>query len=165
MKYCSILLAASAALALASPAYSAPKATYGTWGVDTADMDKSVKPGDDFFEYVEGSWLKNHPIAEDKRGAGYNYDLPDSTEVEVRKLIEQAGGAPSDPIMKQVEDFYNAYMDEAAIEQRGLKPAQPYLKRIADVKNKDQLVLLMAEPAYAGPIGIGISADEKDPTR
>jgi len=165
MKYGSILLAASAALALASPALSASKPVYGTWGVDTADMDKSVKPGDDFFQYVEGSWLKNHPIAEDKRGAGYNYDLPDATEVEVRKLIEQAGAAPSDPIMKQVGDFYNAYMDQDGIEARGLKPLQPYLKRIADVKTKDQLVLLMAEPAYAGPIGIGISADEKDPTR
>src|SRR6185437_3885936 len=120
MKYGSILLAASAALALASPALSASKPVYGTWGVDTADMDKSVKPGDDFFQYVEGSWLKNHPIAEDKRGAGYNYDLPDATEVEVRKLIEQAGDAPSDPIMRQVSDFYRAYMDEAGIEARGL---------------------------------------------
>ena len=144
MKYGSILLAASAALALASPAFSASKPVYGTWGVDTADMDKSVKPGDDFFEYAEGTWLKNHPIAEDKRGAGYNYDLPDATEVEVRNLIEQAGASPSDPIMKQVGDFYGAYMDQDAIDAAGLKPLKPYLKRIADVKTRDQLVLLMA---------------------
>jgi endothelin-converting enzyme/putative endopeptidase len=166
MKSKHVLLIAGAALAIASPAAAQqPKATYGSWGVDTADMDTSVKPGDDFFAYVEGTWLKNHAIPEDKRGAGYNYDLPDSTEVEVRDLIQKAGDNATDPLVKQVGDFYRAYMDEAGIEARGLAPLKPYLDRISNVKNKDQLVLLMAEPSYPGPIGIGITADEKDPTR
>src|SRR6476469_374894 len=77
------------------------KPSYGSWGVDLKDMDPSVKPGDDFFRYVEGKWLKNAPIAEDKSRAGYNYDLPDATEVEVRGLVEQAGATP-DPMMRQI---------------------------------------------------------------
>ena len=143
----------------------AGKPHYGSWGVDLGDMDPSVKPGDDFFRYVEGHWLKAAPIAADKARAGYNYDLPDATEVEVRKLVEEAGANPADPIIRQVSDFYGAYMDAAAIEARGLQPLQPYLKRISDVRDRHQLVRLMAEPGFAAPIDIGITADEKDPTR
>ncbi len=166
-------LAAAALLlgtsALASPAFAqtspAPgKARYGTWGVDYATMDKSVKPGDDFFRYAEGTWLRDAPIAADKSRAGYNYDLPDETEVEVRKLVEDAGPAPADPVMRQVADFYAAWMDQAGIEARGTAPLKPYLARIAGVKNRHDLVLLMAEPGYAAPIAIGVDADAKDPT-
>ena len=47
-----------------------------------------MKPGDDFFEYAEGTWLKNHPIPADKTRAGYNYELPDEIELQVRKMVE-----------------------------------------------------------------------------
>ena len=162
MRFRTLLLAG--ALAGAVPALAAvPR--YGSWGVDTRDMDTSVKPGDGFFRYVEGHWLKTAAIPPDKARTGYNYDLPDSTEVEVRDLVQQAGANPSDPLVRQVSDFYAAYMDEAGIEARGLSPLEPYLKRISNVHDKHQLVQLMAEPSFAGPIAIGITADEKDPTR
>ncbi|MEP9361052.1 M13 family metallopeptidase [Sphingomonas sp. KR3-1] len=154
--------------ALAAPAFAqtaTPKPRYGTWGVDYATMDKSVKPGDDFFRYAEGSWLRDAQIAPDKSRAGYNYDLPDETEIEVRKLVEDAGAAPADPVMRQVANFYAAWMDEAGIEARGLAPLKPYLARISAVNNRKALNLLMAEPGYASPVGIGISADEKNPTQ
>ena len=160
-----LLLIACAAAAIAAPAAQAKPPAYGTWGVDTSDMDTSVKPGDDFFAYVEGKWLNTHPIAEDKRGAGYNYDLPDSTEVEVRSLVEASAPTSSDPLMSQVSDFYRAYMDESAIEARGVAPLRPYLDRISNIRNRNELVQMMAEPAFEGPIRIGITADEKDPTR
>ncbi|HWU96548.1 MAG TPA: M13 family peptidase, partial [Sphingomonas sp.] len=152
------------ALAQTAPAPAA-KPKYGSWGVDYATMDKSVKPGDDFFRFAEGSWLRDAQIAPDKSRAGYNYDLPDETEVEVRMLVEGAGAHPADPVMRQVSDFYAAWMDEAGIEARGLAPLAPYLGRIAAVKDRKAPNLLMAEPGYAAPIGIGISADEKNPTR
>jgi len=159
---------ATAAIALAfAPALAAdaPKAKYGSWGVDYADMDKSVKPGDDFFDYVEGTWLKTHPIPADKSRTGYNYTLPDETEVQVRAIVEDAARNPTDATARQIGDFYAAWMDEKAIEARGTAPLKPYLARIAAVNSKSQLVALMAKPGYAAPIDIGISADEKDPTR
>ena len=110
----------SAALAQSDPA--APKPKYGPWGVDYATMDKSVKPGDDFFRYAEGTWLRETQIAPDKTRAGYNYDLPDQTEAEVRRIVEEAGANPTDPVMRQVGDFYAAWMDEAGIEARGTAP-------------------------------------------
>ena len=157
-----LVLVASTALATPAAAQTAPK--YGTWGVDYSTMDKSVKPGDDFFRFAEGTWLRDAQIAPDKSRAGYNYDLPDQTEEEVRKMVEDAGANPTDPILRQVGDFYAAWMDQAGIEARGIAPLQPYLARIDGLKTRHDLVLLMAEPSYAAPIGIGIDADAKDPT-
>jgi endothelin-converting enzyme/putative endopeptidase len=155
----SALVAATPALALAS----GPR--YGTWGVATEDMDLSVKPGDDFFAYAEGTWLKNHPIPADKVGAGYNYELPDEIELQVREMVEAVVANPADPIARKIGDAYAAWMDEAGIEQRGLDPLKPYLARIDSVATRDQLVELMAQPGYAAPIYLGIGADQDDPTR
>jgi endothelin-converting enzyme/putative endopeptidase len=160
-----LLLLTASTVALAGPALAQTAPKYGSWGVDYSTMDKSVKPGDDFYRYAEGTWLRDAQIAPDKSRAGYNYDLPDQTEIEVRKMVEEAGAHPTDPVMRQVGDFYAAWMDQAGIEARGLAPLQPYLARINGVKTRHDLVLLMAEPSYAAPIGIGIDADEKNPTQ
>jgi len=157
-----LLLLGMSGLALAQT--SAPKPKYGPWGVDYASMDKGVKPGDDFFRYAEGTWLKTAPIAPDKARAGYNYDMPDESEAEVRKLVEDAGPAPADPKMRRITDFYGAWMDQAGIEARGTAPLKPWLGRIAAVRTTNQLVALMAEPGFAAPINIGVSPDSKDPT-
>jgi endothelin-converting enzyme/putative endopeptidase len=138
---------------------------YGTWGVDTADMDTTVKPGDGFFHFAEGTWLKNHPIPADKTGAGYNYELPDEIELQVRKMVEDVTANPTSPIARKIGDAYAAWMDEAGIEQRGLAPLEPYLARIDAVSNTRQLVKLMMAPGYASPVNVGISADQDDPTR
>ena len=163
---------ATAAIALAfAPAWAAdappksPAPKYGTWGIDYADMDKSVKPGDAFFDYVEGTWLRTHPIPADKSRAGYNYDLPDDTEVQVRAIVEDAARNPENATARQIGDFYAAWMDEAGIEARGLAPLRPWLARIAAVQNKSQLVALMAAPGFASPVDIGVTADAKNPTR
>jgi putative endopeptidase len=168
-----LLLGVSAAtLAQGDPApkaaaeAKAAKPRYGSWGVDYATMDKAVKPGDDFFGYAEGSWLKTAPIAADKSRAGYNYDLPDIAERDVRDLVEAAAKqTDASASMRQIGDFYAAWMDQAAIEARGLAPAQPYLARIAAVTSTAELAHLMAENGFAAPINIGISADDADPTR
>jgi endothelin-converting enzyme/putative endopeptidase len=165
MKVARVLLIGGALLAFASPAISADQPRYGTWGVETKDMDPSVKPGDDFFEYAEGTWLKNHAIPADKTGAGYNYELPDEIELQVRKMVEAVAANPADPISRKIGDAYAAWMDEAGIEQRGLAPLKPYLARIDAVSNRKELVKLMAQPGYAAPINIGIGADQDDPTR
>ena len=160
----SILLVAGMSLAIASPAASAAP-RYGSWGVEIKDMDPSVKPGDDFFEYAEGTWLKNYQIPADKSRAGYNYELPDEIELQVRKMVEDVSAHPSTPIEHKIADAYNAWMDEAGIEARGLAPLKPYLERIDSVANRNDLVKLMAEPSYAAPIYIGINTDQDDPTR
>jgi putative endopeptidase len=164
MRFRYLLLAGVLATAASGVMYAAgPR--YGTWGVATEDMNTKVKPGDDFFEFAEGTWLKNHPIPADKTGAGYNYELPDEIQLQVRKMVEDVTAKPADAISQKIGDAYAAWMDEAGIEARGLAPAKPWLARIDAVSNRNQLVKLMSEPGYAAPIYVGISTDQDDPTR
>jgi putative endopeptidase len=157
------------ALALASvPALLAAqtgKPRYQPWGLELQNMDRSVKPGDDFYAFAVGSWLRDHPIPADKVGAGYNYDLPDEIEGQVRQIVEQAAAAPTTPTARKVGDFYAAWMDEQAVEARGLAPLKPWLARIDAVQTRPQLIALMMRPGYPSPVNIGISTDADDPTR
>jgi putative endopeptidase len=162
MRFRYLLLAG--ALAGAVPALAgAPR--YGSWGLELQDMDRSVKPGDDFFQFAEGTWLKNHPIPADKTAAGYNYDLPDEIELQVRKMVEDAAAHPTSPTAQKIGDAYAAWMDEKGTDARELAPLKPYLARIESVSNRAQLVKLMMEPSYSAPISIDISANQDDPTR
>jgi len=141
------------------------KPRYGTWGVALADMDRSVKPGDGFFDFAEGTWLRTAQIPADKSGAGYNYQLPDEAEAQVRAIVEEAAAKPADPIAQKVGDFYAAWMDDAGIEARGLAPLKPWLARIDAVQSRQQLVALMMQPGYASPVDVGVGVDQDDPTR
>src|SRR5256885_9607503 len=138
---------------------------YGAWGLELQDMDRSVKPGDDFFQYAGGSWLKSHPIPADKTAAGYNYDLPDEIELQVRKMVEDAAAHPTSATAQKIGDAYAAWMDQSGIDGRALAPLKPYLARIDAVSNRSELVKLMMDPSFAGPITIDISASQDDPTR
>src|SRR3954465_13485176 len=106
------LMLASAMVCATSSAAFAAAPRYGTWGVPPADMDAKVKPGDDFFEFAEGTWLRNHPIPADKTGAGYNYELPDEIEQQVRALVEDVSANPTTPVARQIGDAYAAWMDQ-----------------------------------------------------
>ena len=164
MRFRHLMLATTLAATAPALAFAAgPR--YGTWGVATEDMDTRVKPGDGFFEFAEGTWLKKHPIPADKTGAGYNYELPDEIEQQVRQMVEDVTAKPNSPIAAKIGDAYAAWMDEAGIEQRGLEPLKPWLARIDAVSSRAQLVNLMAAPGYAAPIYLGITADQDDPTR
>jgi len=157
------LLLASALTGAIPAMAAAPR--YGSWGLELQDMDRSVKPGDDFFQYAEGTWLKDHPIPADKTAAGYNYDLPDEILQQVRTMVEKAAANPTSAEARKIGDAYAAWMDQAGIEQRGLAPLKPYLDRIDTVSNRSQLIKLMAQQSYASPISVDIATDQDDPTR
>ena len=165
MRFRHLLLATTLVAAVpATTIAAAPK--YGSFGLELKDMDRNVKPGDSFFDYSLGTWLRDHPIPADKTGAGYNFELPDEIELQVKQMVEGVTANPTSPIAAKIGDAYGAWMDEAGIEARGLEPAKPYLAKIDAVSNRFQLLKLMfAEPGYASPIGIGTGADQDDPTR
>ena len=160
-----LLLAATALIATPLVAQTVSQPRYLPWGLELADMDRSVKPGDDFFAFAEGTWLRTHPIAPDKAAAGYNYELPDEIEGQVRTIIEESAAHPATPVARKVGDFWAAWMDADGIETRGLGPVRPWLARIDAVTTREQLVRLMMTPGYASPVDIGIQADQDDPTR
>jgi putative endopeptidase len=157
------------ALALASLPALLPAQTaaprYQPWGLELQHMEASVKPGDDFYGFALGRWLRDHPIPADKVGAGYNYDLPDEILEQVRRIVEEAAAKPADATARKVGDAYAAWMDEAGIEARGVAPLKPWLARIDAVRTRPELVQLMMRPGYPSPVYIGIGTDQDDPTR
>ena len=166
MRLKTIALMGVAVLALAGVASAAPP-KFGTWGYDKSSMDASVKPGDDFFAYVNGGWTKKTEIAADRTAAGVDVTLTDQAERDVRAIVEQLAKDPAKagPGGRKVGDFYAAWMDEKAIEAKGAAPLKPYLAKIAAVKDKTGIAALFAETDFASPVNIGISPDFDDPTR
>ena len=122
MKFKAFALAAASLVAIAAPS-SAAKPTYGDWGYDPAAMDRSVKPGDDFWAYVNGTWDKNTKIAADRASAGPFITLSDKSENDVREIVDNLARSNDGSVLgQQVGDFYGSYMDEAAIEAAGTAP-------------------------------------------
>lgn len=156
----------TAAMALAVPASAAAPA-FGTWGYDATSMERSVKPGDDFFDYVNGAWLKRTNIAADRTFVGIDSVLNDKIDSDVRAIVEDMAKSPAQSglIGQQVGDFYASWMDDVRVEQLGTAPIKPYLARIAAAKTRSDLVELFASPGYDSPVGFGMYPDLKEPTR
>jgi len=127
-----LLLAAAlvAGLASARPA-----------GLDLSGMDLTVAPGDDFFSYVNGTWVKNTEIPADRSGYGNFAVLSELNATRVAELIAQTAkaGSPSGSDERKIGDYYSTFMDEAAIESKGLQPLVPALARIGAISNRSQL--------------------------
>src|SRR5947209_19156464 len=124
MRFKMLALATASLLGVAAaPAADAAKPVYGDWGYDTAAMDSSVKPGVDFWAYVNGTWDKKTQIAADRASAGPFVTLSDQAEKDVRSIVEQLAADPNrNTLGQQVGDFYASYMDQAAIEAAGTTP-------------------------------------------
>jgi len=169
MKLRHFLLMSGVAVALASPGLSQgqSKPVYGNWGYDAAAMDSSVKPGDDFFAYVNGTWFNKAEIAPDRTFVGIDSVLNDQIEKDVRSIVEDMAKDPSanGRLGQQIGDLYNSWMDEGAVEKLGTAPLKPYLAQIAAAKTRGDLVDLFATPGFNSPVGISIYPDLKNPTR
>jgi predicted metalloendopeptidase len=120
----------------------------GSFGVALENMDKSVKPGDDFFRYVNGTWLKNTEIPADKSNYGSFNVLGDLSNDRVKSIIEAAAAknAPKGSEEQKIGDFYAAFMDQDAINAAGLEPIKADLKRISDVSSRAEAAALMGDP-------------------
>ena len=167
MKFKMLTLATASLLAVCVPALAdAAKPAYGTWGYDPAAMDSSVKPGDDFWAYVNGTWDKNTQIAADRASAGPFVTLSDAAEKDVRQIVEGLANDPNrDRLGQQVGDYYASFMDQAAIEAAGTAPLKPYLDEINAAKTRAQLLSLFVKPGFASPVDVSIIPDFKNAER
>lgn len=111
-------------------------------------MDKSVRPGDEFYLYANGTWEKNAQIRPDRAAESPSSDIYDKHEQSLQDLITAAAKA-QDANSRRLADFYHSYMDEAAIEASGVKPLEPRLKAIAGISNKRQLARALGETLRA----------------
>ncbi|HHA2623930.1 M13 family metallopeptidase, partial [Stenotrophomonas sp. GD04145] len=163
----------------APAAASQPAATpqLGSFGFDAAGMDRSIAPGDDFFGYANGTWVKNTEIPADRSSHGSFHVIAEKTLAGTRAILEEAGSA-TDAGARRIGDYYAAFMDEAGIEARGLAPLQPSLRAIAGIGDKAALAralggdlradvdLLNATDFYTDRMfGLWVSVDLLQPDR
>ncbi len=143
----SILLALLLATAACSPAGpgngSADSAqTPGTaLGIVAASMDRNAAPGDDFFGYANGNWVKNTPIPEDRSSIGGFYIADQERERQTRELLTGIlESKPADGSSEaMIANYYNAYLDTDAIDRAGMAPAKSDLDAIGRIADKTQL--------------------------
>ena len=137
----SILPAACTSSSSSAPPATPPPAAALPTGLDTAGMDTTVAPGDDFYAYANGGWLKATPIPPDKASYGAGSILSDQTRQQTVALIQDAGkaGPGASAETRKVADFYAAFMDETGIEARGLAPLKPALDAIAKISDRRAL--------------------------
>jgi predicted metalloendopeptidase len=164
------LTATAAVGALAAPAAAqAPKAL--GLGIDTTSFDRSVRPQDDFFRFVNGTWLKNTEIPADRTRFGSFDELIEESQKAVREIIEETAKSTSKQPgseAQKVGDLYSSFMDTTRIEAAGITPIRSELARVAALSDRAALPELFAHLARSGvqtPIGFFISQDSKQATR
>lgn len=120
-------------------------------GIELENFDKSVRPDEDFFRYVNGQWLTKTKIPDDQSNYGAFTALDIETKEAIKKIIEDASTQKSpSPIAKQVGDFYRSYTDVAQRNQAGLEPIQGMLSQIKAIQSKDQLIQLAGKLSRRG---------------
>jgi len=122
-----------------------------THGIVVANLDTSVKPGDDFFEYANGAWIKRTEIPPDRANVNVFSVLTDLTNKRTVGLIEEVAkaNAPAGSGKRKIGHLYNSYMDEAGIEAKGLAPLRPHLEAIAALRDKRELARALGESLRA----------------
>ncbi len=139
-------------------------------GIDRSTFDLSVKPGDNFFEYVNGAWIKSNPIPAEYSRWGAFPKLRDDNLLHLRQLLESLskGENPLDADRRKLRDFYATAMDEAKLEAAGASPLSGELARIGKVTGRDELVAELARLHLAGTLplfGFAVEQDEKQSSR
>ncbi|QYJ87008.1 peptidase M13 [Shewanella mesophila] len=140
-------------------------------GIDFANFDKSIRPQDDFYSYINGTWVKNTEIPGDRTSTGAFYDLREKSRDDVKAIIEEVAATPnltpgSDE--QKVADLYRSFMDTDTLNSLGIKPIQGELDKIAALKNKDELVEYFAHSQVIGggtPLAFYIDIDAKNSSR
>src|SRR4051812_43280727 len=126
------LLAVACASASNPPPAAAPEKASG---IDLAGIDSTVAPGDDFFAYANGAWIKSAEIPPDRSVWGTGSILGELTAKRTAALIDEASktAAPAGSDARKVGDYYASAMDEAGIEAKGLTPLKDEFDRIAAI--------------------------------
>jgi putative endopeptidase len=129
------------------PASAQDAAKSDTHGINVANMDKSIKPGDNFYLYCNGDWIKNTPMPADRARLSVFSSLDDIANKNTAAIIEETAksDAPAGSSKRKIADLYNSYMDEKSIDAKGGEPLQPYLKAIAGITNKKDLAYAMGQ--------------------
>ena len=131
--------------------------------LDLANMDTTIRPGDDFFRYANNNWLKNNPIPEEYTTYGAFVELDNKSNDQIDLIIKEVSSdntAKEGSVAQKIRDFYNAGMDTVAIEERGYSELLPYFdliggigsKFVSAINNRDYTLIMGVTIFYAALI-------------
>jgi len=171
----------SLALCLAvSALVAAPPKADPAHGLDLAGMDRAVAPGDDFFAYANGAWVKRTEIPADRGSYGIGHEVADLTDQRTATLIKAAAAskAATGSDLRKIGDCYTSFMNEKAIEAKGLSPLKPTFQAIGAIQDRQALarylgttlradvdVLNATNYHTANFLGLWVAQDLDEPTR
>lgn len=142
-----------AVLALAAAAgCDSKKEAVMTSGIDLTNLDTTAVQGADFYQYACGGWMKKHPLTNEYSRFGSFDMLAENNREQLKGLIVEiaAGQNAQGTIGQKIGDIYNLAMDSVKLNADGVTPIQADLEKIASVKDKSEIVPLMAELAHSG---------------
>jgi predicted metalloendopeptidase len=153
-------------------------AVFRSLATDLPAVDSSVRPGDAFFQYVNGAWLKATEIPLDRSSISDDVTLTEQNNQRTLDIIEAARARDASADARKIADYYYAFMDEATIERLALRPLEPQLKEIAALRNRKDLSrvlgkqlradvdVLNATDVYTDNLfGLWVAQDLDDPSR
>lgn len=161
------MVAALAVAALAADAQAPAAAQGAVHGVNKADMDMSVRPGDDFYHYAGGGWLKANPMKPEYSSYGVFNDLAETNRKQIRELFENLSKEKHafGSVGQKVADLYNMAMDSVRLNKEGAAPLQKDLDKVKAFSKKADFTAFIADQhLYKGNpfFGIGVDTDLKN---
>ncbi len=137
-------------------------------GIDPDGFDRSVRPQDDLYQFVNGRWLLHTQIPSDKSNYGSFSGLADAAQENIRAIIEESAKNPVDANSQKVGDLYASFMNEELIEQKGFKPVQAELEAIDQLSDMESVFRHMGylnTIGIGGPVGFFVTTDAKNSSR
>ena len=159
-----LLCASIAGLASADDAQAPPAS-----GIDPSAMDRAVRPQDDLFRHVNGTWLANTPFPAEYASAGIGIMLFEKAQADVQAILLEAAAAgdKATPGMRRLGDMYTSFMDEKRVEERGIEPLKPLFAEIAAIDGPAALARFFGRAQGLGisvPIGVYVYPDARNST-
>jgi putative endopeptidase len=137
-------------------------------GIDASSLDKQTRAQDDLFRHVNGTWLDNTAIPEDKAIYGSFHMLADASEEAVKLILEEAAANPKPGVSQQIGDLYACFLDEAKANQLGSAPIKADLDKVQAISSLAEATKLLGEferTGTSGIFGMYVDNDPNDPTR
>jgi predicted metalloendopeptidase len=159
-----LLCTSIAGLACADVAQGPPAS-----GIDPSAMDRAVRPQDDLFRHVNGTWLANTPFPAEYSSAGIGIMLFEKAQADVQAILLEAAAAgdKATPDMRRLGDMYTSFMDEETVEDRGIAPLKPLFAEIGAIDGPAALAQFFGRAQGLGisvPIGVYVYPDARNST-
>ena len=160
----------AAALACTSPKPQRTQPQAGLKGIDTADIDRSASPCDDFYQFANGAWRAANPIPASMDRWSRRWKSGEENKEKLRDILEELsrGHWPGGSVEQLVGDYYGSCMDEARIDAAGLAPLSPLLAQIAAAQTPEdvqQIIRRLHELLVPAPFTLGSQPDQHQPAR